>query len=149
MSFWTENRFVVTGGAGFLGRSVVETLRQRGAQQVVVPRSVDYDLRRHGAVLELLRDKGVLAPYESPAAQGYPDWSRPDDAIQLFGIEYVSYLFNTKQVAAADAPKRYEDLADPKWKNQIVMANPSSHASTITSVSSSSSIAASRTRIAG
>lgn len=56
MSFWTENRFVVTGGAGFLGRSVVETLRQRGAQQVVVPRSVDYDLRRHGAVLELLRD---------------------------------------------------------------------------------------------
>ena len=56
MSFWTENRFVVTGGAGFLGRSVVETLRQRGAQQVVVPRSVDYDLRQHGAVLELLRD---------------------------------------------------------------------------------------------
>jgi len=82
-------------------------------------------------VLELLRDKGVLAPYKSPAAEGYPDWSRPDDAIQLFGIEYVSYLFNTKQVAAADAPKRYEDLADPKWKNQIVMANPSNHASTI------------------
>jgi GDP-L-fucose synthase len=56
MSFWTENRFVVTGGAGFLGRSVVEVLRQRGAQQVVVPRSTDYDLRQHGAVLDLLRD---------------------------------------------------------------------------------------------
>ncbi|RIK96905.1 MAG: ABC transporter substrate-binding protein [Burkholderiales bacterium] len=82
-------------------------------------------------VLELLRDKGVLAPYRSPAATGYPDWARPDDTIQLFGVEYVSYLFNTKQVAAADAPKRYEDLADPKWKNQIVMANPASHSSTI------------------
>ncbi len=82
-------------------------------------------------VLELLRDKGVLAPYRSPAADGYPDWARPDDAIQLFGVEYVSYLFNTKQVPQAEAPKRYEDLADPKWKNQIVMANPSSHASTI------------------
>ena len=28
-------------------------------------------------------------------------------------------------------PKRYQDLADPKWKNKIVMANPVSHATTI------------------
>lgn len=80
---------------------------------------------------ELLRDKGVLAPYESPAAEGYPEWARPDDTIQLFGIEYVSYLFNKDRVAAADAPRPYEDLAGPKWKNQIVMANPANHASSI------------------
>lgn len=82
-------------------------------------------------VLELLKANGILAPYRSPAAASYPDWTRPDDTIQIFGIEYVSYLFNTKQVPAAEAPKRYEDLADPKWKNRIVMADPASHASTI------------------
>jgi iron(III) transport system substrate-binding protein len=81
--------------------------------------------------LQLLKDKGVLAAYRSPAAAGYPDWARPDDSIQLFGIEYVSYLFNKSLVKAADAPQRYEDLADPKWKDKIVMANPASHSSTI------------------
>ena len=82
-------------------------------------------------VLELLKSKGILAPYRSPAAAGYPDWSKPDDSIQLFGIEYVSYLFNKTIVKPADAPVRYEDLADPKWRNKIVMANPANHSSTI------------------
>jgi GDP-L-fucose synthase len=56
MSFWTENKFVVTGGAGFLGSRVVHTLRARGAESIFVPRSADYDLREHTAVLRLLDD---------------------------------------------------------------------------------------------
>lgn len=82
-------------------------------------------------VLEFLREKGVLAPYASPAAAGYPDWARKEGGIQLFGIEYVGLIYNKELVAAADVPKRYEDLADPKWKDKIVMANPASHATTI------------------
>ncbi len=82
-------------------------------------------------MLELLKEHGVLAPYRSSAAAGYPDWAVKDDAITLFGIEYVSYLYNTDHVKTADAPKSYQDLADPKWKNQIVMADPATHASTI------------------
>jgi iron(III) transport system substrate-binding protein len=81
-------------------------------------------------VLELLRDKGILAPYKSPEAAGYPDWAHKG-GIQLFGIEYVAYIFNKEQVKSGDAPKKYEDLADPKWKDKIVMANPASHATTI------------------
>ena len=34
-------------------------------------------------VLELLKEKGVLAKYRSPAAANYPEWTRKDDAIQL------------------------------------------------------------------
>ncbi len=82
-------------------------------------------------MLELLKEQGILAPYRSSAARGYPDWATQDDHITLFGVEYVSYLYNTQHVQAADAPKTYQDLADPKWRGQIVMANPSSHASTI------------------
>ena len=37
-------RVVVTGGAGFLGSYVVEKLRERGVENIVVPRSKDYDL---------------------------------------------------------------------------------------------------------
>ncbi len=56
MSFWTENRFVVTGGAGFLGSRVVEAMRQRGAASIFVPRSAQHDLREHAAVLDLLAE---------------------------------------------------------------------------------------------
>ncbi|HLV44469.1 MAG TPA: GDP-L-fucose synthase [Aggregatilineales bacterium] len=56
MSFWQSNRFVVTGGGGFLGSFVVEELRTRGAEHLFVPRSEDYDLRDHDAILALLSD---------------------------------------------------------------------------------------------
>jgi len=82
-------------------------------------------------VLELLKEKGMLAPYRSPVAAGYPDWTRKDDSIQLFGIEYVGLIYNKELVKPTDAPKRYQDLTDPKWKNRIVMANPANHATTI------------------
>lgn len=82
-------------------------------------------------VMEMLKAQGVLASYKSPAAAGYPDWTRKDDKIQGFGIEYVGLIYNKELVKPADVPKRYEDLTDPKWKNKIVMANPGSHATTI------------------
>jgi len=56
MSFWADHRFVVTGGAGFLGRAVVKALHERGAEQVFVPRSAEYDLRQRDAILDLLND---------------------------------------------------------------------------------------------
>jgi len=56
MSFWSERRFVVTGGAGFLGSVVVRQMHERGAGEVFVPRSREYDLRQREAVLDLLAD---------------------------------------------------------------------------------------------
>jgi len=82
-------------------------------------------------VLEILKAKGVLAPYASPAAAKYPEWTRKDGSIQLFGIEYVGLIYNKELVKPADVPTRYEDLANPKWKDKIVMADPSNHATTI------------------
>ena len=82
-------------------------------------------------ILEMLKAKGVLAPYKSPAAAGYPEWASKDDTIVQFGIEYVAPIYNKELLKPADAPKRYEDLADPKWKDKIVMPDPSSHATTI------------------
>ncbi len=83
-------------------------------------------------LLEILKQFGLLAPYESPAAAGYPEWSRDaDGVIQMFGIEYVAIIYNENLVAPEDVPTSYMDLTDPKWKGRIVMPNPTSHATTI------------------
>lgn len=45
---------MVTGGAGFLGRMIVEGLQRRGAASVFVPRSREYDLRNPAAIARAL-----------------------------------------------------------------------------------------------
>jgi GDP-L-fucose synthase len=60
MSFWSGRRVMVTGGAGFLGTSVVARLRAAGADEIFVPRSADYDLT-------------VASGVTSALAEGRPD----------------------------------------------------------------------------
>jgi len=54
MSFWSKQRVVVTGGAGFLGRVVVKQLKEKGCRHIFVPRSKDYDLREGSSIRRML-----------------------------------------------------------------------------------------------
>jgi len=55
MSFWSKKRVIVTGGAGFLGRVVVENLKAKGCRHIFVPRSQEHDLRRASVIRRLYR----------------------------------------------------------------------------------------------
>jgi len=52
---WSSKTVVVTGGAGFLGRVVVEKVRARGARRITVPRSKDCDLRERDAIVRMFQ----------------------------------------------------------------------------------------------
>ncbi len=56
MSHLSRKTILVTGGAGFLGRHVCETLRNFGPAKIFVPRSSCYDLRDSDAIQRLLDD---------------------------------------------------------------------------------------------
>lgn len=67
-------------------------------------------------------NEGLAAEFRPPSAAAFPDNLK--DAKGLWtaarlGIETIAW--NTTLVKAADAPKSFEDLADPKWKGKILI----------------------------
>jgi GDP-L-fucose synthase len=58
----SNKRIVVTGGAGFLGKQVVDQLRQAGAepQKITVPRSRDQDLRRWENCQAVVKEQDII-----------------------------------------------------------------------------------------
>lgn len=51
-----DKSVMVTGGSGFLGRSVVKRLQERAPSSIFVPRSATYDLREPGAAKQAVAD---------------------------------------------------------------------------------------------
>ncbi len=56
MSFWTNKRIVVTGGAGFLGSHLVARLQSEHPGEIFIPRQKEFDLRDGDAIRCLLRE---------------------------------------------------------------------------------------------
>ncbi len=54
--FFGDRRVVITGGAGFLGRYVVERLAKCGCKNIGVPRSRDYDLVDMNSVVRMYEE---------------------------------------------------------------------------------------------
>lgn len=73
----------------------------------------------------VLQSRGVLAPYRSPNAEGIPPVLRdPDGYWTGFSARMRVIAYNTTLVRPEDAPESVFDLADPKWKGQVAIADP-------------------------
>lgn len=70
MGFWKDQRVLVTGGAGFLGRYVVDLLKKKGCEDIFVPLQKDYDLRKASAIKRVLKDSSPTMVLHLAAAVG-------------------------------------------------------------------------------
>jgi iron(III) transport system substrate-binding protein len=71
-------------------------------------------------------EQGLLMKYASPEYGQYPaEFVLPDYFGPMQGEPSVM-AYNTELVKAADAPKTWTDLLDPKWKGKLVMTDAAS-----------------------
>lgn len=72
--------------------------------------------------IEFFRRKAMIQPYYTPMAEKYD--KRFIQAQGYWVANRVTMLvlgYNIRLVKAAEAPRRYEDLLDPKWKDQMAL----------------------------
>ena len=73
----------------------------------------------------VLKSRDVLASYRSPSAEGIPAaLIDPEGYWTGFSARMRVIAYNTKTVSSSEAPQSIFDLADPKWKGQVAMADP-------------------------
>lgn len=74
-----------------------------------------------GYVPELI-EKKLLAKYRSPMVpfvrKGFVDAEGYWPGVYAIGY---TIIYNNRRVSLKDAPKRYEDLLQPRWKNNLIM----------------------------
>lgn len=73
----------------------------------------------------VLAGKGVLAPYQSPAAADIPaQFKDRQQRWTAFSARARVLLYNTDLVKDEEAPRSIFDLADAKWRGRAAMAYP-------------------------
>jgi ABC-type Fe3+ transport system substrate-binding protein len=69
---------------------------------------------------EALIRAGAVAPFASSSAAGFPkNYLDPNGMWVASRLDYFGMAYNTRQLSAADVPKTYDDLLNPKWKGAI------------------------------
>jgi iron(III) transport system substrate-binding protein len=67
-----------------------------------------------------LKQRKLSASYLSPERRALQPGSFDAEGYwQAFDVTPLNLAFNTKQVSAADAPRSYADLLNPKWKGRM------------------------------
>ena len=75
----------------------------------------------------LMKDAGLFTRYASASWKEFA----PDVMDQFFGPAYrynvFGFLYNSKLIKPADAPKSLEDILKPQYKGKVVISDPTQH----------------------
>ena len=79
--------------------------------------------------MRIMKKEGAFGRYLSPSYAAYPAATLDRDGILSppYRAVVISIVYNTRLVAAADAPRSLPDLLADKWKGRVVMPDPTQH----------------------
>lgn len=108
MSLWAGRRIAVTGGHGFLGSRIAESLRQRGAVVATVSRSDGHDLRRPDDALRAFEKWRPETVFNCAANQGGIQYQRIYPATIM--VDNMLMGIHTMEAARAAGAAKYVNI---------------------------------------
>jgi iron(III) transport system substrate-binding protein len=106
---------------------------QGGTEKVVAKMAAEIEAKKIGADLLMvadpsyyiyLKDQDLLLPYKSVNFDKVAVDKDADGAYTGVRISNVIIAYNTNLVKPEEAPKSFKELTDPKWKDQVVIVDP-------------------------
>ena len=80
-----------------------------------------FELSSYGLIVP--REQGILQPYGTPQAAEFASSAIEPNRMWISAREsYVGIGYNTSIIKPEDAPKSYQDLLDPKWKDRMAIS---------------------------
>lgn len=120
-----DKKILVTGGAGFLGNFVIKELLMNGAKKenIVVPRSKDYDLRSFYVCLDLLKEVDIVIHLAARVGgigfnQKYPGALFYDNATMGINIIEASRINNIEKVVLVGTVCSYPKFTPTPFKEE-------------------------------
>ena len=79
--------------------------------------------------MDIMRKEGMFAKYQSPAAGNFDKRYQHEFYGPNYRSSIIGFVYNTRYIKPADAPKSYWDYVDPKWDGKTTMSDPTVHSS--------------------
>ena len=72
--------------------------------------------------LPVLMQAGLIGRYSSPGRNAYPDFHKDREGYwSSYDYNLAVIAYNSRLVSASEAPKKYEDFLNPKWKGDFAL----------------------------
>ena len=79
----------------------------------------------------IMKSEGLFQKFVPPSSDKFPaQFKEKDELITPWRVLPISILYNTELVKAADLPKTFDDLLNPKWNGKISIPDPTRHTTT-------------------
>lgn len=142
MAAAADGNLVVYNPAGDAGELIIDAFRARnpdiqvsainaGVGELFTRMAAEKDKPQGDVVLcasseAFLANPGLFEPYESTELANFdPAVVAPDHSFYGCSMPVQAFIVNKNLLQEADYPKTWKALADPKYKGQLVLANPS------------------------
>ena len=85
-------------------------------------------LDTNDARIEFFRRKGMIQPYYTPMVEKFDKrFVQPQGYWVANRVTMIVLGYNTRLVKPSEVPQRYDQLLDPKWKDQLSLEREDSH----------------------